>query len=58
MGQRRRYSDDDRALALTALDANAGNLQRTARRRSRRLYHRAKPPRAQYLLQRLVRRLR
>lgn len=28
---RRRYSDDDRAGALAALDANAGDLSRTAR---------------------------
>jgi hypothetical protein len=31
MGERRRYSDEDRASALAALDANDGNLQRTAR---------------------------
>jgi hypothetical protein len=31
MGQRRNYSDEDRANALAALDANGGNLMRTAR---------------------------
>jgi hypothetical protein len=31
MGKRRHYSDEDRAEALAVLDANAGNLKRTAR---------------------------
>jgi 8-oxo-dGTP pyrophosphatase MutT (NUDIX family) len=31
MGKRRHYSDEERAEALAVLDANAGNLKRTAR---------------------------
>lgn len=30
MGERRRYSDDERATALAALAANGGNVERTA----------------------------
>lgn len=31
MGKRRRYSDSDKAAALAALDANGGNVYKTAR---------------------------